>query len=199
MNAEQIKILVLDDDPFIGKMLTSMLVGYNVQCAISFEQFQTMIEKIKPDIAIIDLLLPDAHGLDVCKWIRNHEKYEDVILYILTATNDEQTLIRAYSIGVMDYIVKPFNKFILFSKLRRCALLIEIKRKLERSLEFQKDIKKRLILLNEYIQKCIAIDDIDSLFAMLLYIRNIIPIDGMVVATPLKSGKFSVVKLVNHD
>ncbi len=59
--AEQIKILVLDDDPFIGRMLTSMLIGYNVRCATTFNEFHTIIEEFIPDIAIIDLFLPDAY------------------------------------------------------------------------------------------------------------------------------------------
>ncbi len=199
MEVEPIKILVLDDDPFIGKMLTSMLAGYTVRCTTSFKEFQNVIEEFKPDIAIIDLLLPDAHGLDVCKWIRNQNQYEDIILYILTSTNDEQTLVRAYSIGVMDYILKPFNKFILFSKLRRCALMIEIKRKLEHSLEYQKDIKKRLLQLNDFIKKCIKIDDVDTVIALLLHIKYIIQLDGLFVFSPIKTGKYTVLKLISHE
>ncbi|GAB4218970.1 MAG TPA: SpoIIE family protein phosphatase [Spirochaetota bacterium] len=199
MDVEPIRILVLDDDPFIGKMLATMLAGYNVKNTTSFGQFQQVIEEFNPDIAIIDLHLPDAHGLDVCKWIRSQNQYEDVILYILTATNDEQTLIRAYSIGVMDYIIKPFNKFILFSKLRRCALMIEIKRKLEHSLEYQKDIKKRLLQLNDFIKKCIKIDDIDTLVALFLHIKYIIPLDGLFIFNKLTTGKYTVLKLISHE
>ncbi len=198
MNVEPIRILVLDDDPFIGKMLSSMLAGYNVQCTTSFAEFQDVIEQFNPDIAIIDLHLPDAHGLDVCKWIRSQNHYEDIILYILTATNDEQTLIRAYSIGVMDYILKPFNKFILFSKLRRCALMIEIKRRLEHSLAHQKDIKKRLLQLNDFIKKCIKIDDVDTLVALLLHIKYIIPLNGLFIFNKIKTGEYTVLKLIPH-
>jgi len=199
MDVEPIRILVLDDDPFIGKMLASILAGYNVKYTTSFSQFQQVIEEFNPDIAIIDLHLPDAHGLDVCKWIRSQNQYEDVILYILTATNEEQTLIRAYSIGVMDYIIKPFNKFILFSKLRRCSLMIEIKRKLEHSLEYQKDIKKRLLKLNDFIKRCINIDDIDTLVALLLHVKNIIPVDGLFIFNKVKTGKHTVLKLIAHE
>ncbi len=199
MDIEQIRILVLDDDPFIGKMLASMLAGYNVKNTTSFDQFQQVIKEFNPDIAIIDLHLPDAHGLDVCKWIRGQNQYEDVILYILTATNDEQTLIRAYSIGVMDYIIKPFNKFILFSKLRRCALMIEIKRKLEHSLEYQKDIKKRLLQLNDFIKKCIKIDNIDTLVALFLHIKYIVKLDGLFIFNKIKTGKYTVLKLISHE
>ncbi|MCX8123156.1 MAG: SpoIIE family protein phosphatase [Spirochaetes bacterium] len=199
MEVEQIKILVLDDDMFIGKMLVAMLAGYHVKCTTSFSQFQQIIEEFNPDIAIIDLQLPDAYGLDVCKWIRSQRQYDDIILYILTSTDDEQTLVRAYSIGVMDYIIKPFNKFILFSKLRRCAVLIEMKRKLERSVEHQKHIKQRLIQLNEYIRQCLKLDDIDSLVAMLMHVKNIVPIDGMVVASPVKTGTFSLIRLIPHE
>lgn len=199
MDVEPIRILVLDDDLFIGKMLASILAGYNVEYTTSFGQFQQVIEEFNPDIAIIDLHLPDAHGLEVCKWIKNQNQYEDVILYILTATNEEQTLIRAYSIGVMDYIIKPFNKFILFSKLRRCALMIEIKRKLEQSLEYQKDIKKRLIKLNDLIKRCINIDDIDTLVALLLHVKNIIPVDGLFIFNRVKTGKHAVLKLIVHE
>lgn len=199
MDVEPIRILVLDDDPFIGKMLTTILAGYDVQHATTFGQFQQVIEEFNPDIAIIDLHLPDAHGLNVCKWIRSQNQYEDVILYILTSTNDEQTLVRAYSIGVMDYIIKPFNKFILFSKLRRCALMIEIKRKLEHSLEYQKDIKNRLLQLNSFIKKCIKIDDIETLVALLLKIKSIIPLDGLFILNKVKSGKYTVLKLISHE
>lgn len=195
---EQVKILILDDDPFISKMLTSILTGYDVQCASSFQQFKELIEVFIPDIAIIDLVLPDAHGLNVCKWIRSQNRYEDVIMYILTSTDDEQTLIRAYSIGVMDYILKPFNKFILFSKLRRCSVLIEMKRKLERSVEFQKDIKQRLIQLNDFFNKCIKVDDVESIVALLSYVRYIIPIDGLFFFNKLRGGKYSVLKLLPH-
>ena len=196
--AEPIKILVLDDDPFINKMLTSMLIGYNVRCATTFNEFHTIIEEFIPDIAIIDLLLPDANGLDVCKWIRNQSTYEDTILYILTSNNDEQTLIRAYSIGVMDYIIKPFNKFILFSKLHRCALMIEIKRRLEASLKYQKDLKKRLLQLNDFVKKCITIDDLDSLVALVVYVQHIVPVDGLYVFAA-NNNKYTPLELIPHQ
>jgi two-component system alkaline phosphatase synthesis response regulator PhoP len=103
------KILVVDDEQSIVTLLQFNLeqAGYNVVSALDGKEALEMSKKEKPDLMILDLMLPEISGLDVCKELRQNKI--SVPILMLTAKDDELDKILGLELGADDYITKPFS------------------------------------------------------------------------------------------
>lgn len=118
INSHSIKILSLDDAPVIGHVLTEIFSKeYIFQHVKTVNEFNDMFLKFKPDIVLIDLNLPDGNGISVCKKIKNNNNIAQPFIIIMTSDQNEETVSKAYEIGIDDYIRKPFYPFELKSKI----------------------------------------------------------------------------------
>jgi two-component system, OmpR family, KDP operon response regulator KdpE len=106
MSAE--RILVCDDDPQIRRALSLILrdAGYEVLMVSTAEEALDRTAVARPHLAIVDLLLPDQHGIELCRRLR---EWSDMPILILSAVGDEQTKIDALHHGADDYVTKPFG------------------------------------------------------------------------------------------
>jgi two-component system KDP operon response regulator KdpE len=102
------RILVCDDDPQIRRALSLILreAGYEVLIATSAEEALDRAAVSGPHLAIVDLLLPDEHGIEVCRQLR---EWSAMPILVLSAISDEQTKIDALNHGADDYVTKPFG------------------------------------------------------------------------------------------
>jgi two-component system, OmpR family, KDP operon response regulator KdpE len=102
------RILVCDDDPQIRRALGLILreAGYEVLIATSAEEALDRAAVSGPHLAIVDLLLPDDHGIEVCRQLR---EWSEMPILVLSAISDEQTKIDALNHGADDYVTKPFG------------------------------------------------------------------------------------------
>jgi two-component system, OmpR family, KDP operon response regulator KdpE len=102
------RILVCDDDPQIRRALSLILreAGYEVLIAATAEDALDRAAVAGPHLAIVDLLLPDHHGIDVCRRLR---EWSEIPILVLSAISDEQTKIDALHHGADDYVTKPFG------------------------------------------------------------------------------------------
>lgn len=103
-----LKVLVVEDDISINDILTTSLKteGYMARSAFTSNEARNLLEKFKPDLALLDINLPDENGFDLCKFISS--KY-CIPIIILTARNDVIDKILGLELGADDYITKPFN------------------------------------------------------------------------------------------
>jgi PleD family two-component response regulator len=107
-----VNIMIVDDDPNIALLLEMTLRkndGYNVE---KFTDGQTALDKLpefKPDLILLDIMMPGIDGFEVCKRIKSEEKTKYISVIILSAKRDLQDKIKGMDIGADDYIVKPFN------------------------------------------------------------------------------------------
>ena len=108
MNSNEINILVVDDEPKIVDVIKSYLKksGYNVYEAYNGKQALEQFERIKPSLVILDLMLPDIIGEEICKIIRSKSR---VPVIMLTAKIEEEDILKGLNIGADDYITKPFS------------------------------------------------------------------------------------------
>ena len=106
MSAE--RILVCDDDPQIRRALSLILreAGYEVLIASTAEEALDSAAAGGPHLAIVDLLLPDHHGIELCRRLR---EWTVIPILVLSAISDEQTKIEALHHGADDYVTKPFG------------------------------------------------------------------------------------------
>jgi len=115
MTAE--RILVCDDDPQIRRALRLVLreAGYEVELAASAEEALDRAALATPQLAIVDLLLPDLHGIALCRRLR---EWSDVPILVLSAVGEEQVKIDALHDGADDYVTKPFAPGELVARVR---------------------------------------------------------------------------------
>jgi len=102
------KILVVDDEVKIVEVVRSYLnhSGYDVFEAYNGKQALEAFEKINPSLVILDLMLPDMTGEDICRQIRKQSR---VPVIMLTAKVEEEDILRGLDIGADDYVTKPFS------------------------------------------------------------------------------------------
>ncbi len=111
------RILVCDDDPQIRRALSLILrdAGYEVLISSNAEQALDRAAVAGPHLAIVDLLLPDEHGIELCRRLR---EWSEMPILVLSAVGDEQTKIDALRAGADDYVTKPFAPGELVARVR---------------------------------------------------------------------------------
>jgi len=111
-------ILIADDEPDILEILHFNLVseGYNVIKAANGNEAVTLAKLFKPDLIILDVMMPGKTGFEVCKILRSHKEFENTIIIFLTALNDDSTEIKGLETGGDDYITKPISPKVLISR-----------------------------------------------------------------------------------
>ena len=104
---EQI-ILIVDDEPKILELVASYLTksGYKSLCAENGRQAMTLFQQYPVSLVLLDLMLPDFSGEDVCRKIRSRSQ---IPIIMMTARVEEESIIRGLSIGADDYVTKPFS------------------------------------------------------------------------------------------
>lgn len=115
-----VKILVVDDEKDIVELIAYNLEkeGFSVFKAYDGEEALRTIKEQKPDLLILDLMLPKISGLDVCKSIRSNEAFATTPIIMLTAKVDEIDIIIGLEMGADDYITKPFSVKELIARIR---------------------------------------------------------------------------------
>ena len=112
-----VEVLLIDDDPDLALMLRTLLKGQDFQICAEFngEDGIEACNKARPDVVILDLLMPGIDGWEVCEKIR---EFSDVPILILSALGSPGSVARALDAGADDYLIKPVHASLLASRLR---------------------------------------------------------------------------------
>ena len=104
-------ILVIEDEPDIRRTLEYNIAreGFNVFTASSISEAEEAIKSHSISLVLLDLMLPDGSGLELCKKIKSNPKTEYVPVLILTAKDDEVDKVVGFELGADDYVTKPFS------------------------------------------------------------------------------------------
>ena len=130
------KVLTIDDDPALTELLTVLLKthGLDAYMANSGEEGLQMIHKISPDVVILDLMMPEMDGWQVCTAIRT---FSNVPILILSALDSPGLIARALDGGADDYLVKPVPSGVLIAHLNTLFRRAAFERKNKEQLAFQ--------------------------------------------------------------
>ena len=111
MQQRPYRILLVDDEPGIRKILRLFLEeeGYSVYEAITASQAISVIQKEKPDLVILDVILCGQTGFEVCEWVKNNPETRDVIVFLFTALNQEHDYREGKRVGCDLFLTKPQN------------------------------------------------------------------------------------------
>ena len=105
------KVFIVEDEPDLRDTLKYNLEneGFSVEAFSNGEDFLSSVDKNKPNLVILDLMLPGLSGLDVCRKLRSNDNYDGIGIVMLTAKSEEIDRIVGFELGADDYVTKPFS------------------------------------------------------------------------------------------
>ena len=119
MSSTKQKILVVDDEPDIRELLVYHLkkAGYSVYTASTGAEGISEAIKCRPDLIIMDIMMPQMDGIEACRIIKNMVAFKNTIIVFLTARTEEYSEIAGFNVGADDYIFKPVKPNALISRI----------------------------------------------------------------------------------
>lgn len=132
MNRKNNTILVVDDVVENLHTIKNLLQNdYNIKLAKSGPKAIEIVKKESPDLIILDILMPEMDGFEVCNILKNDRNTNKIPIIFLTGETDENTIEQAYEIGGVDYVTKPFRPKELMAKVKREFDLITLQNELK--------------------------------------------------------------------
>ena len=133
------RILVVDDEPNNRKLLNQILQGnYQLSFAVDGKQALEIANQIKPDLILLDIMMPEMDGYEVCQKLKAGTKTKRIPVIFTTAMNEVEDEILGFEVGCVDYITKPFSSSIVLAR-------VETQLKLKDAFETMASQNKKLI------------------------------------------------------
>jgi len=136
-------IAVVDDEADIVELVSVNLekAGFKVEGFFNANSLLGFLKKKTPDLIILDLMLPDADGFEVCKNLRSQEKFADIPIIMLTAKGEEVDRVLGLEIGADDYVTKPFSTRELVARVKAVLRREKKEKGLKKSLKIGEEIE----------------------------------------------------------
>jgi len=149
----QKKILLIDDSYFFTKSITATLTAadYDVIHSVTGEDGLRKVREEKPDLVLLDVVMPDIDGFEVCRILRESESNNLMPIIMLTSQNNEEDKLVGLELGADDYITKPFNNREMLSRIKNTLRRIDRNRGanpltgLQGNLQIQAEINSRIV------------------------------------------------------
>lgn len=141
------KILIVDDVPKNIQVAANILQkeGYQMAFAPNGKTALTQTHKIRFDLILLDIMMPEMDGYEVCRHIRQDSENKDVPIIFLSAKNDSESIIQGFEMGAMDYVAKPFNGAELSARVKTHLELFRSRKELKEANErLQIEINERI-------------------------------------------------------
>ena len=128
MESRTRKVLIADDEPDIIEILKYNLEkeGYQVSTAKDGDEAIDKAKHGKPDLVVLDMMMPRKNGIEVCEVLRAQPQFKDTLIMFLTALSDEATQLKGFGTGADDYVSKPLSPNVFVSKVN--ALFRRVKK-----------------------------------------------------------------------
>jgi DNA-binding response OmpR family regulator len=158
---EQFKILVVDDESINLQLVTSALKGeYTLFVAENGHEAIDLIGKHNPDLILLDVMMPELNGFEVCTIIKSDERYADIPVIFLTALDSHEAVLQGLELGAIDYLIKPFNIGMLKLRVRNHL-----------ALKAQRDLLK---LQNKELEEALArVKQLEGIIPICMYCKRI--------------------------
>ncbi len=120
-NITDAKILIVEDEPQINRLVELVLQSagyYKIRKAYDGREALNLIKIEKPDLILLDIMIPEIDGFELCKMIKNDNNLKSVQIIMLTAKKMEEDILKGFESGAIDYISKPFSNRILLARIK---------------------------------------------------------------------------------
>ena len=113
------KVLIVDDEPNIVASLEFLLrqSGYEVHVAADGAAALRQVQAVAPDLVLLDVMMPEENGYDVCQRIRAHPEWRNIRIVMLSAKGREAEMTKGLSLGADAYVTKPFSNAELVARI----------------------------------------------------------------------------------
>jgi adenylate cyclase len=130
------RILVIEDEPANIQTLSTVLKerGYQINIATNGRQGLEVLERIRPDLILLDIMMPEMDGFETCRRIKASTGFREIPIIFLTAKTDTADIVRGFELGAVDYVAKPFNAHELLARVNTHLTLDYLHRENERLL-----------------------------------------------------------------
>ena len=137
------KILVVDDERDIRDVLSSFLEekGYEVILASNGEEALELVERVNPQVILLDVNMPGIDGIETCRRLKAAEKSRSIPIIMITAFQDRE--IEAYLEGADDFVVKPFNMVEISFRVESMLRIRHLSDELERAMAYIVELEKK--------------------------------------------------------
>ncbi len=104
------RVLIVEDSKSVNRMLQYLFMarGFRVESAFNGLEALTLLEKIMPDVVILDLMMPEMDGFSLCEKLKLDARFKDIPIIVLSAMKEDENAERLLAMGVADYFEKPF-------------------------------------------------------------------------------------------
>lgn len=149
------KILIVDDEPYILELLKINLevAGYFVKTSISGKNLVDICLEFQPEIILLDIMLPDVDGLELCKIIKSHPNLNKIGVILVSAKGEIDDKVYGLDLGADDYIAKPFSIKEIISRVnalsRRVNLTCKVEKNVYQHRELKFDFNNKVVYKNE--------------------------------------------------
>jgi len=118
--AQKKRILLIEDEEDIASLikLQADITGYKLHVEVDGVNGYRAIEREKPDLVILDIMLPGQSGFDVCRKMKSNADLKNIPVIIISAKSEELDILLGLELGADDYVVKPFSPKVLFSRIK---------------------------------------------------------------------------------
>lgn len=143
---QQATVLIVDDTPDNLRLLSTALSqhGYTVRSAINGALALSSAQVIKPDLILLDIMMPGLNGYEVCERLKSDPKTSDIPVIFISAIDDALDKVKAFSVGGVDYITKPFQIEEVLVRIEHQLKIWNLQKRLEeQSIRFQQEILER--------------------------------------------------------
>ena len=126
------RILVVDDTPANIQTVAAILKGkgYQLSVATNGKQALDALTKIRPDLILLDVMMPELDGFETCQRIKSSEAWRDIPIIFLTAKTDTADIVKGFEMGAVDYVGKPFNAHELLARVSTHLTVDQLRRSL---------------------------------------------------------------------
>jgi CheY-like chemotaxis protein len=139
------RVLIADDNPQGVELLEAYLSGcaYEIETAADGEETLRKVAAWKPDLILLDIMMPKISGFEVCKQLRANPETHDIAVLMITALDQLSDIERAVDAGTDDFLTKPINKTELLLRVRSALKSRLNKLELERALAYIQSVEQR--------------------------------------------------------
>jgi two-component system alkaline phosphatase synthesis response regulator PhoP len=137
------KIVIADDNYQNVELLEAYLSDFDceIRTAHDGEETLSVVEEFKPDLLLLDVMMPRLSGFEVCKKLRSNSDTKDLLILMVTALNEAADFERGVQVGTDDFLTKPVNKVELLCRIRSLLRVRHLKTHRDRTLAYLADFE----------------------------------------------------------
>jgi class 3 adenylate cyclase len=130
------RILVIEDAPANIQALSAILkgAGYQISIATNGRQGLEALERVRPDLILLDIMMPEMDGFETCRRIKASPAWREIPVIFLTARTETADIVQGFELGAVDYVAKPFNAHELLARVKTHLTIDQLNRENQRLL-----------------------------------------------------------------